>query len=213
MGRGGGGGGGGQRDPSGASPETLARISGQKTGAMSTCNENLFDHPFTLQPNNDAGSTGTAKSDLHRLYHNNEPRSRYYYCCRCIDEDSEAQKYQVTCPRSHKVASGRARTGTQQFMPLSVRLLLVLLGDGLFAGLPSPPGLYLFGGQRLSYSSLYPQHWAQCDTWRHLCLETLKGLHNQAGPQRERGTSREGAQRPQAQQARHLHRDKSRSRM
>lgn len=62
------------------------------------------------------------------------------------------------------------------------------------------------GGQRLSYSSLCPQHWAQCDTWRHLCLETLKALHNRAGPQRERGTSREGAQRPQAQQARHLHR-------
>lgn len=59
---------------------------------MSTCNENLFDHPFTLQPNNDAGSTGTVKSDLHRLYHKNEPRSRYY-CCHCIDEDSEAQKY------------------------------------------------------------------------------------------------------------------------
>lgn len=52
----------------------------------------------------------------------------------------------VTCPRSHKVASGRVRTGTQQVMPLSVRLLLVLLGDGLFAGLSSPPGLYLFGG-------------------------------------------------------------------
>lgn len=91
-------------------------------------------------------------------------------------------------------------------MPLSVQLLLLLLGDGLFSGLSSPPGLYLFGGQRLSYSSLCPQHWAQCDTWRHLCLETLQALHNQAGPQRERGTSREGAQRPQAQQAGHLHR-------
>lgn len=31
-------------------------------------------------------------------------------------------------------------------MPLSVQLLLLLLDDGLFSGLSSPPGLYLLGG-------------------------------------------------------------------
>lgn len=45
----------GPKRSSGASPESPARIGGQRLGAMSTPDESLFDHTSSLHRNNDAG--------------------------------------------------------------------------------------------------------------------------------------------------------------